>query len=28
LMINELIDYLEKIKTVRTGIEGRIVFKS
>ena len=28
LMINEVIDYLEKIGTVRTGIEGRITFKS
>ena len=27
LMINELIDYLEKIKTVRTVVDGRIVFK-
>ena len=28
LMINEVIDYLKKIGTVRTGIEGRITFKS
>jgi 2',3'-cyclic-nucleotide 2'-phosphodiesterase (5'-nucleotidase family) len=27
LMINEVIDYLEKIKTVRTVVDGRIVFK-
>ena len=27
LMINEVIRYLEKIKTVRTGVEGRIVIK-
>jgi 2',3'-cyclic-nucleotide 2'-phosphodiesterase (5'-nucleotidase family) len=27
LMINEVIDYLEKIKTVRTGVDGRIVIK-
>jgi 5'-nucleotidase/UDP-sugar diphosphatase len=27
LMINDLIDYLEKIKTVRTVVDGRIVFK-
>lgn len=27
LMINELIEYLEKIKTVRTVVDGRIVFK-
>jgi 5'-nucleotidase/UDP-sugar diphosphatase len=27
LMINEVIDYLEKIKTVRTGVDGRIAFK-
>lgn len=27
LMINEVIKYLEKIKTVRTGVEGRIVIK-
>ena len=27
LMINEVIKYLEKIKTVRTGIDGRIVLR-
>jgi 2',3'-cyclic-nucleotide 2'-phosphodiesterase (5'-nucleotidase family) len=27
LMTNAVIEYLRKIKTVRTGIEGRIVFK-
>jgi 2',3'-cyclic-nucleotide 2'-phosphodiesterase (5'-nucleotidase family) len=27
LMINELIEYLEKIKTVRTVVDGRIVFR-
>jgi 2',3'-cyclic-nucleotide 2'-phosphodiesterase (5'-nucleotidase family) len=27
LMINELIDYLETIKSVRTGVDGRIVIK-
>jgi 2',3'-cyclic-nucleotide 2'-phosphodiesterase (5'-nucleotidase family) len=27
LMTNAVIEYLQKIKTVRTGIEGRIVFK-
>lgn len=27
LMINELIEYLEKIKTIRTVVDGRIVFK-
>jgi len=27
LMINELIEYLEKLKTVRTVVDGRIVFK-
>ena len=28
LMINEIIDYLQKIGTVRTVVEGRITFKS
>jgi 2',3'-cyclic-nucleotide 2'-phosphodiesterase (5'-nucleotidase family) len=28
LMINELISYLQKIGTVRTGVQGRITFKS
>jgi 2',3'-cyclic-nucleotide 2'-phosphodiesterase (5'-nucleotidase family) len=28
LMINELINYLQKIGTVRTGVQGRITFKS
>lgn len=28
LMINEVIGYLEKIKTVRTVVDGRIVFRS
>ncbi|MGV3633023.1 MAG: bifunctional metallophosphatase/5'-nucleotidase [Pseudorhodoplanes sp.] len=28
LMINEVIEYLEKIKTVRTVVDGRIVFRS
>jgi 2',3'-cyclic-nucleotide 2'-phosphodiesterase (5'-nucleotidase family) len=27
LMTNAVIEYLEKIKTVRTGVDGRIVFK-
>ena len=27
LMINEVIEYLEKIRTVRNGVDGRIVFK-
>jgi hypothetical protein len=27
LMTNEVIEYLEKIKTVRTGIDGRITIK-
>ncbi len=27
LMTNEVIEYLEKIKTVRTGVDGRITFK-
>ncbi|MGE3989085.1 bifunctional metallophosphatase/5'-nucleotidase [Pseudorhodoplanes sp.] len=28
LMTNAVIEYLEKIKTVRTGVDGRIVFRS
>ncbi len=27
LMTNEVIEYLQKIKTVRTGVDGRIVFR-
>ena len=27
LMINEVIEYLEKIRTVRNGVDGRIMFK-